>query len=218
MKKNFILSFLLLFILAFNCSAQEAGNPANDRIISLDDLSFLEMLNSVPTDKSSELIKKFQYKEATGQLMKNTRFGPKGKGKVELYNNKEVILVTIPAEELFAPNETKLLDKANNYLSVFKRYLKNPDTYRVLLVMHTDNTGSEEYRDKLTIDRVDAVFDWFENSGADTSYLFSYALSDDMPLNPNTSMDNRRMNRRLEIYLMPGEKMIEQAKRGNIAF
>lgn len=201
----------------FSSNVCEAQN-AEHRYDNLDDMSFLEMLHSVDTEKVSSLIQKFQMKEASGQLLKQTRFGQKGKGKVELYRNKEVILVTIPAEELFAPNETSLLSKADGYLAPFKRYLKNPDMYRVLLVMHTDNTGSEAYRDKLTIDRVDAVFDWFENSGADTSYMFSYALSDDIPLKPNTSIANRRENRRLEIYLVPGEKMVEQAKRGSIAF
>lgn len=90
--------------------------------------------------------------------------------------------------------------------------------YRVMLVMHTDNTGSDAYRDQITIDRVNSVFDWFGNSGSDTRYLFSYALGDEMPLKPNDSMDNRDRNRRLEIYLVPGEKMVEQAKKGRISF
>ena len=63
--------------------------------------------------------------------------------------------------------------------------------------------------------------EWFENQpGLDTSYLFPYAMSDDQPLNgcPNNNMDNRAKNRRLEIYLVPGEKMVEQAKHGRIAF
>ena len=92
--------------------------------------------------------------------------------------------------------------------------------YRVLLVMHTDNTGSETYREKITEERVDAVFDWFDNSGSDTRYLFSYAMGDEMPLpgNDNTSIEMRDKSRRLEIYLMPGKKMADQAKSGRIAF
>ena len=43
-------------------------------------------------------------------------------------------------------------------------------------------------------------------------------MADEMPLKANTSMENRDANRRLEIYLMPGEKMVEQAKKGRIAF
>ena len=90
--------------------------------------------------------------------------------------------------------------------------------YRVLLTMHTDNTGSDSYRDQLTLDRVESVFNWFEDSNVDTRYLFDYAMSDDIPLEPNTSIDSRRKNRRLEVYLVPGKRMLEQAKKGRIAF
>lgn len=138
--------------------------------------------------------------------------------KVEMIRNKEVLLITIPASELFDPNEIVLNDKAAAYLDPIKRYLKNPDMYRVLLAMHTDNTGSQQYRDVLTEERVDAVFDYFEEGNVDTRYLFSYALSDDLPIVENNSVLNREKNRRLEIYLVPGEKMIEQAKRKRIAF
>ncbi len=43
-------------------------------------------------------------------------------------------------------------------------------------------------------------------------------MSDDMPLKPNNSVENRADNRRLEIYLVPGKKMLEQAKKGRIVF
>lgn len=187
------------------------------RITELDDMDFIEMLNSVDPGTASSLIQKFQAKEGKNRLL-NGRYNPSGECKVEAYRNKEVLLITIPAHLLFDPNETHLKQSAADYLAPIRRYLKDPDMFRVMLVMHTDNTGSEEYRDKVTIDRVNSVFDWFEESGSDTSYLFSYALGDEMPLRPNDSMENRRQNRRLEIYLVPGTKMVEQAKKGRIAF
>ena len=184
---------------------------------SLDDLDFIEMINSVDTGKASDLIQQFQAKEAKNRLL-NGRYNPKGECTVESFRNKEVLLLTIPAHLLFAPNDTTLKAGASEYLQPIKRYLRTPDMYRVLLVMHTDNTGSDRYRDEITASRVNSVVDWFESEGADTDYLFSYAMADEMPLKANTSMENRDANRRLEIYLMPGEKMVEQAKKGRIAF
>ena len=100
-----------------------------------------------------------------------------------------------------------------------RRYLKTPDMWRVMLVMHTDNTGSELYRDRITEMRVMSIYDWFENqSGVDTDYLFPYSLSDDAPLKNNNTMENRAKNRRLEIYLVPGEKMVQRAKSGRLAY
>lgn len=188
-----------------------------ERDPQLDEMSFIEMVNSVDLGKQSEFIQEFQAKEAKNRLL-NGKYNPKGECTVENFRNKEILLVTIPAHLLFAPNETLLNNNAREYLTPIKRYLRNPDMYRVLLVMHTDNTGSETYRDEITEERVESVFEWFEEEGSNTSFLFPYAMSDEMPLYPNDSQINRDLNRRLEIYLMPGTKMLEQAKKGKIEF
>ncbi len=216
---RFLGAFCLLLLSVFlnmEATDNKPTAPAT-RIEALDELDFIEMLNSVDVSKASELIQKFQTKEGKTRLL-NGKYNPKGECTVEAYRNKEVLLVTIPAHLLFSPNDTELKTGAADYLSPIRRYLKDPDMYRVMLVMHTDNTGSEHYREQLTADRVNAVFDWFDNSGSDTRYLFSYALGDDMPLRPNDSMENRDKNRRLEIYLVPGESMLNQAKKGKISF
>lgn len=216
--KKLILVFSALLILGnFVVEGKNPDNNTEDRIAELDDMDFIEMLNSVETGTGSALIQKFQAKEGKNRLL-NGKYNPSGECKVEAFRNKEVLLVTIPAHLLFDPNETELKNGAQDYLIPIKRYLKDPDMFRVMLVMHTDNTGSEEYRDRLTVERVNSVFDWFEDSGVNTKYLFSYALGDEMPLKPNDSMENRRQNRRLEIYLVPGKKMVEQAQKGRIAF
>lgn len=188
---------------------------------NLEDMTFTQMLKSVDLSsepKAADLIRKFQDLEARQKIM-NGPLSPKNSGcTVEAFRKKEVILITIPADLLFAPNDTELSKSASKFLTPIKRYMKNQDMFRVLLVMHTDNTGSEQYREDITAERVDAVTSWFDNNGADTSYVFSYAFGDDAPLVDNTSMENRAKNRRLEIYLMPGEKMLEEAKKGKIDF
>lgn len=180
-------------------------------------MTYIEMIHSVDVGKHSELVQKFQKREAQTKLM-NGQYSPKGECTVETFRNREVLVITIPAHLLFDPNSTQLKAGSEEWLLPIRRYLKDPDMFRVMLVMHTDNTGSEQYRDQLTLDRVDAVFDWFEEVGADTRFLFPYAMSDERPLVDNTSMENRDKNRRLEIYLVPGTKMVEQARKGRIAF
>lgn len=208
---------LMALALAFSASAYAATPAAHERNEELDNLSFVEMLSSVDLGKNAELIRKFQDKEGKTRLLNNKNI-PKEDWKVEFFRNKEVLLVTIPVSRLFAPNSTKLAPGAWEYLAPFRRYLRDSDMYRVLLVMHTDNTGSEAYRDKITMERAESVFNWFEDHGDDTRFLFDYAMGDDMPLNPNNSVDNRSGNRRLEVYLIPGKKMVEQAKKGRIVF
>lgn len=188
---------------------------------SLEDLTFAQMLKSVDLSKeqkAADLIRKFQDLEARQKLMNGPLSPKQGNCNIEAFRKKEVILITIPASNLFAPNSADLSDGAAKYLAPIKRYMKDPDMFRVLLVMHTDNTGSAQYRDNITADRVDAVTNWFDDQGADTSYTFSYAFGDESPLVPNTSYENRDKNRRLEVYLMPGKKMLEEAKKGKIDF
>lgn len=197
--------------------SQPTTSASNDS--PLDELTFVEMLNSVDLGKNYEIIQKFQEKEAKTKLF--AAYPPASKGgecTVELLRNREVLVITIPARLLFAPNDVELKETATKYLTPIKRYLSEPDLYRVMLAMHTDNTGSDQYREELTADRVDAVYEWFETHGSPTAFLFPYALGDDMPLKPNTSMADRDANRRLEIYLVPGEKMLSQAKKGRIEF
>lgn len=212
-----IVVIILSFLYPVNKVSAEEAPEKSARMEDLDELDFIEMLNSVDVSKASELIQKFQTKEGKTKLL-NGKYNPKGECTVEAFRNKEVLLITIPAHLLFAPNSTELKNGASDYLAPVRRYLREPDMYRVMLVMHTDNTGSETYRENLTLERVNAVFDWFYHSGSDTRYLFSYALGDDMPLKENNSMENRDKNRRLEIYLVPGKKMLEEAQKGRISF
>lgn len=221
LRLRHIIKFLLFFfsiICPITIDAKSHQKEEEQRIEELDAMDFIDMLNSVETGKASTLIQKFQAKEGKNRLV-NGKYDPKRtECRVEAFRNKEVLLITIPAHLLFDPNDTELKAGAQEYLNPIKRYLKEPDMFRVMLVMHTDNTGSDEYRDQLTLERVNSVFDWFEDSGANTKYLFSYALGDEMPLKPNDSMENRKQNRRLEIYLVPGLKMVQQALKGRIAF
>lgn len=215
--KNLLKIINSLFVVILIFAGTIVGNAA-DKGDALDDLSFAEMVNSVDLGKYSELVQKFQDREAKNVLLKNKNLSEQNGCSIDAIRNREILVVTIPAHLLFGPNSTELLESADKYLEPFKRYLKEPDMYRVLPVMHTDNTGSEKYREELTINRAEAVADWFENEGVNTDYLFPYAMSDDIPLVANDSFENRDKNRRLEIYLVPGQEMLEKAKKGRIAF
>ena len=182
---------------------------------NLDEMTNAEIMASVDLGKYAPMIQKFQYKEAIN--LRNGKYHKNSGCNVETLRNKEIIIVTIPTDYLFSPNSITLLDNSKEYLDPIKRYLRVTDMYRVILVMHTDNTGSDTYTDNLALDRVDAIYEWFENNVSDTKYLFPTASGATEPLVPNTSGENRSKNRRLEIYLIPGRKMLEDAKNGKIS-
>ena len=116
---------------------------------------------------------------------------------------------------LFDPNDTVLNKLGEEQLKPFLRLLNNAGFYKMLLVMHSDNTGSSEYTLNLTRQRVNAIFDWFDENGS-VDYVVPYALGETDPVVDNNSVENRKTNRRLEIFLIPEQVMLQQAKKGRI--
>lgn len=137
---------------------------------------------------------------------------------IETMRGGEVIIATIPSDDLFYPNDTVLKTNAAKYLKPYIPFLRVPDMYRMLLAMHSDDTGTEAYTDDLTSSRVLAVLEWFKDNAADSDYIIPYAMGASEPLNLNNSINNRAKNRRLEIYLVPGKTMIELAKKGQLKY
>lgn len=203
MKK--ITSILRLLLLVTTLAYYLQGNAKKVDIYELS----LDQNLATPEIKSKlkDAVQDFQYKQAVELIKQNY--------EVELTRDNEVIIVTIPAERLFASNDTVLAATGPAALKPMLRYLKNPGFYKLLLVMHSDDTGSKAYTVRLTRSRVNAVYDWFDANG-DVDYIVPYALGSNDPLNANDSMEKRRKNRRLEIYIVPNDVMLEQAKRGAI--
>ena len=173
------------------------------------DLSLDEnlVLPEIKNEKQADKIQDFQLDMAVAFKKSNY--------DVEIMRDDEVIVITIPASQLFDANDTVLNQVGEERLKPFLRMLKNPGFYKMLLVMHSDNTGSESYLLNLTRQRVNAIFDWFDENGS-VDYVVPYALGDTDPVVDNNSVENRKRNRRLEIYLVPEKTMLQQAKKGVI--
>ena len=165
------------------------------------------MTPEIKNDKQADRIQEFQYNMAVA--FKQTNYD------VEIMRDYEVIVITIPASQLFDPNDTVLNKLGEEQLKPFLRMLNNPGFYKLLLVMHSDNTGSSEYTLNLTRQRVNAIFDWFEENGS-VDYVVPYALGETDPIVDNNSVESRKTNRRLEIFLIPEQTMLQQAKKGRI--
>jgi len=203
MKKFTSILRLLLLVTTLACYLQGNAKKVDIYELSLDQNLATPEIKS----KLKDAVQDFQYKQAVELIKQNY--------EVELTRDNEVIIVTIPAERLFASNDTVLAATGPAALKPMLRYLKNPGFYKLLLVMHSDDTGSKAYTVRLTRSRVNAVYDWFDANG-DVDYIVPYALGSNDPLNANDSMEKRRKNRRLEIYIVPNDVMLEQAKRGAI--
>ncbi len=200
----FILTVLAMLMLIPAPTIEAKGHEEDIYELSLDEnLETPEIKN----DKQADKIQDFQLEMALAFKRSNY--------DVEVMRDDEVIVVTIPASQLFDPNDTVLNKLGEAQLKPFLTMLSNPGFYKMLLVMHSDNTGSSQYTLNLTRQRVNAVFDWFDENGS-VDYVVPYALGDTDPLTENDSVEKRKRNRRLEIFLVPEKTMLQQAKKGNI--
>lgn len=136
---------------------------------------------------------------------------------VEVAREGQVVVVEIPASTLFAPNETALLESGKPYLRPFLNMLKYPTMYKILPVMHSDDSGDDQYADELTSERAAAVYEFLcSESGQSGSNVVPYGVGKEDPVAPNNSIANRAANRRLELYIVPQWQLIDQAKSGKL--
>ena len=172
--------------------------------------TLMEAINTpaIKDNKSRNDIANRQVSIATGLYQKN-------KLNVAMVRDDEVIVISVPSDMLFEPNGIVLKDDADEILRQFKPFLNGPDFYRMALAMHHDNTGSPQFCKELTDKRVQSVFNWFAINSS-TKYISKFSMGCADPILENNSMQNRRLNRRLDIYLIPGQAMIDQAKKGQI--
>ncbi|MEL0455169.1 OmpA family protein [Flavobacteriaceae bacterium SZ-1-7] len=97
----------------------------------------------------------------------------------------------------------------NKLIGVFKEY---PDT-NILVVGHTDSQGSEEYNMTLSKNRAYAVTNYLSNNGISSGRLTTNWFGETQPMHDNSTGEGRAKNRRVNVAIIPNEKMIEDAKK-----
>jgi len=94
--------------------------------------------------------------------------------------------------------------------NILKEY---PDT-NVLVVGHTDSSGSAAYNMSLSERRANAVTNYFTNNkGLSSSRFTTTWFGEDQPIADNSTVEGRAKNRRVNVAIVPNEKMKADAKK-----
>jgi len=131
---------------------------------------------------------------------------------VELMRDDQVIAVTIQLDKLFKPNEVVLLNSSAKLLQPFTFFTRHYGKFKLLLAVHSDDTGSETYRRWLCEQRIISLYDFFDSHGNTPAMIYGYPISNELPLTDNNTRINRSLNRRLEIFIVPGPQFISNLK------
>ncbi|MAN58323.1 MAG: hypothetical protein CMC08_00630 [Flavobacteriaceae bacterium] len=87
-----------------------------------------------------------------------------------------------------------------------------PDT-DVLVVGHTDSTGSDEYNMTLSKQRAQAVTNYFvQDKGLSSGRFTTNWFGEQSPVADNSTAEGRAQNRRVNIAIVPNEQMIREAE------
>ncbi|MGB1211566.1 MAG: OmpA family protein [Lacinutrix venerupis] len=98
------------------------------------------------------------------------------------------------------------LDKLVNVLREYQ------DT-NILVVGHTDSVGSEENNMTLSKNRAYAVTNYITGQGISNGRLTTNWFGEAQPTNDNSTAEGRAKNRRVNIAILPNEKMKNDAKK-----
>ena len=131
-------------------------------------------------------------------------------------NDLKAVKVTLESGILFNTSSSTLNETSKIALKKFAANMADmPDTDLTILG-HTDNTGSPEYKDKLSVQRAASVASYLQNCGMSIDRMTIEGRSFHEPVADNSTKEGRLQNRRVEIYITANEKMIDQAQKGTL--
>jgi outer membrane protein OmpA-like peptidoglycan-associated protein len=128
----------------------------------------------------------------------------------------EGIKITFDSGILFATDSAELQSAAKSNIESLATILnKYPDT-NILIEGDTDNTGSEEYNQKLSERRAQAVANYQGGLSVANARMTTLGLGELNPIASNDTDYGRQQNRRVEVAIFANDKLKKAAENGNL--
>ncbi len=102
----------------------------------------------------------------------------------------------------FETNSAELNASSYDELNRLINFLKLNDNVRIELSAHTDDIGSDWYNNRLSEKRAQAVVSYLTDNGIPDNSLLAKGYGKSSPMVPNTSDENRALNRRVEVKII----------------
>ena len=132
--------------------------------------------------------------------------------QVERVENGIVVTFDEGSGVYFATNKYNINSNSqttlNKLIGVFKEF---PDT-NILVVGHTDSVGDADYNMTLSKNRAYAVTNYLTSRGVSSGRLTTNWFGETQPIYDNSTAEGRAKNRRVNVVILPNDKMIEDAK------
>lgn len=132
-------------------------------------------------------------------------------------NGLTAIKVTFDADMTFATGKSVLSNNAKAALAKFAAQMNTEDMINtdIQVLGHTDNTGSAAVNERLSLERAQAVTTVLRNNNMSASRISEKGCSYNDPIADNSTAAGRKQNRRVEVYVLATDAMIEQYNNGS---
>ena len=110
-------------------------------------------------------------------------------------------MVVTLGDVLFDTGSAQLRESAGNNLDRLASFLDQYPDQRALIEGHTDNVGSEEYNQRLSLQRAESVKLHLTRRGITSERLSASGLGLQRPIASNETPSGRQQNRRVEVVI-----------------
>ncbi|MES2228824.1 MAG: OmpA family protein [Pseudomonadota bacterium] len=109
--------------------------------------------------------------------------------------------LNIPNDISFDTGSAAIKPPLRAVLDPFANSLRDDPSARLMIVGHTDNTGSDAINNPLSVERAQSVRDYLVTRGVAASRVETAGRGDREPVASNATEAGRAKNRRVEIFL-----------------
>ena len=102
----------------------------------------------------------------------------------------------------FASGKSEIKAESKVDLDKIVEIMKRNPTYRLLIVGHTDNTGSAAFNKALSLNRANAVKTYIVSKGITQTRFITKGYGPDRPIAENTTVEGKQRNRRVEMTIV----------------
>jgi len=110
--------------------------------------------------------------------------------------------VSYAADAFFDFDKAVLKPEGKAKLDDLAEKVKGLNLEVIIAVGHTDSVGSDEYNQKLSVKRADAVKAYLNGKGIDASKVYTEGKGEKQPVADNKTKEGRAKNRRVEIEVV----------------
>src|SRR5688572_29214093 len=101
----------------------------------------------------------------------------------------------------FDLNSSKLQRRSYGPLDELVQILKDNPSYKLAIESHTDNSGTNDYNQRLSDNRSASVMKYLVSKGIDASRLTTAGYGEEKPIATNNTKEGKSLNRRSELKL-----------------